>query len=1183
MRTRIKLIALALAFSLGQTPVGAAPSVSRDGVWHSFDQAPAEKANLPAWVRPAKFRPARLNVPALRASLAKAPVEIELPMPDGTFARFHIEESPIMEPALAAKFPEIKTYSGRGLDDPSATIRCDITPAGFHAQILSPRGAVYIDPYSRGDDTFYASYYKRDHRRQADGWQCFQRGDEANAPAIGGAMAGGDMVNRSGTALRTYRLACAATGEYTAFHGGTVASGMAAIVTAINRVTGVYESELSIRLVLVANNDLIVYTNSATDPYTNNSGSTMLGQNQTTCDNVIGSANYDIGHVFSTGGGGVAYLGVVCANGSKGGGVTGSTSPVGDAFYIDYVAHEMGHQFGANHTFNSTTSNCGGGNRNATTAYEPGSGSTIMAYAGICGADDLQPNSDPYFHSASFDEIIAYSTSGGGNGCAVQTATSNTVPTVSAGPNFTIPARTPFTLTAIGNDADGDSLTYCWEERDLGPATTLSAGDNGSSPLFRSFNPTNSPARTFPKLSAILTGAPSLGEKLPTSNRTMSFRVTARDNRPGGGGVNTSDMTVTVISNAGPFLVTAPGSNAVWSGAQTVTWNVAGTATAPINTTTVNIRLSTDGGQTFPVLLATNTPNDGAELVVLPNISNTTARVKVEATGNIFFDISDTNFTITNSSPAALLVADAAVLEAESCPPGNNAVDPNETVTMSFVVRNVGSLATTNVVGTLLVTGGVLSPSGPQNYGTIPAGGARTNSFTFTVSGSCGAALTASLQLQDGPVDMGTVAYPVMLGAVTGGSVTSSNASAFTIPATGNSGISSLYPSTINVSGVTGPVTKVVARLNGLSHTWPDDLDVLLVSPAGQKVMLMSDGGGGNSISGLTLTFDDEASGALPDSSAIVSGTYRPTDFAAGETMTAPAPAGPYSTAMSSFNGYSPNGTWSLYILDDQNPDKGSLSGGWTLMINTATTNCCSGGPVFYSLTTGKVGTGSGAITSSPAGIDCGSDCEQDYLSNTVVTVTAQADVSSTFMGWSGSTNTPNAIVAVTMNEAKNLVADFALNWYPLTVIRSGSGTGGIVSAPAGIDCGGLCETNFPHGTIVTLAATAGEDSVFAGWSGDCAGTGSCEVTLTGARVVTGTFRLKPMVSTVAVNGADFAVSFSTENGATYAVQYRDSLTEGTWEILTNNVAGTGGVISILDEGAASLTQRFYRTVLSVP
>lgn len=631
------------------------------GVWNDVPES-AIPANQERPIIPVRYRTIGLNVEALIAVLQQAPMEgtvamsaspvrVSLPLPDGGTREFRVVESPIMAAALAARYPQIRTYLGQGVDNPSATVRFDLTPVGFHAMILSDGPTVYIDPYSRGNARYYISYFKKDvlpsaSRRFEEIGIVDPNGD--NAAEIARLVAA-NRATHSGDQLRTYRLALACTGEYATYHGGTKPLVLAAMVTAMNRVNGVYEREVAVRMVLIPNNDTIIYLNAATDPYTNNSGSTMLSQNQSNLDLVIGPANYDIGHVFSTGGGGVAGLGVVCRSGQKARGVTGLSAPIGDPFYIDYVAHEMGHQFGANHPFNSVTSNCGGGNRNASTAYEPGSGSTIMAYAGICGADDLQPHSDDYFHVISLDEILNYTQLGSGNSCPVVTATGNNAPTVNPGTGgFTIPLSTSFSLTGSATDPDNDPLTYCWEEFDLGPAGSPNS-PSGNAPIFRSFTGTANPTRIFPKLSDILNNTQTIGEILPSYARSLTFRLTARDNRAGGGGVTrSSSISLTVTGSAGPFTVTAPNTSLTWvvNTIDTVKWNVANTNIAPINCANVSIRLSTDGGQTFPTVLAASTPNDGIEAITVPNVTTTTARVKIEAVGNIFFDMSNVNFAI---------------------------------------------------------------------------------------------------------------------------------------------------------------------------------------------------------------------------------------------------------------------------------------------------------------------------------------------------------------------------------------------------------------------------------------------------------------------------------------------------------------------------------------------------------
>ena len=587
-----------------------------------------------------------------------APVKLTLPTPDGNQQDFTVVESSIMEKGLALKYPEIKTYLIQGITNPSACGRIDVTYLGFHAMILDGDKTFFIDPYNRGTSNSYICYYKVNAINKYDEGFCsfnsqsdenVQRAKEiTNDIELKGAL---PVTTRSiaGT-LRTYRLALACTGEYAAFFGGTKPATLSAMVTSINRVTGVYEREVDIRLILIANTDTLIFLDPNNDPYSNNSGGNMLGQNQTTVTNYIGSANYDIGHVFSTGGGGIAGLGVVCS-GSKARGVTGSPTPVGDPFDIDYVAHEIGHQYGGNHTFNGNTGSCSG-NGNSSTAYEPGSGSSIMAYAGICSPQDIASNSDAFFHTASFDEIVNYSTLSTGNNCPVQTATGNNAPVItSIGNNVSIPISTPFMLTGAANDPDGDTLTYSWEQYDLGPAGAPSS-PSGNAPLFRSLPASLNSTRIFPRINFIISNnANPLGERLPTYARSMKFRLTVRDNKTGGGGVtyDPAFVTLNVVNTTTPFLVTNPNVLLTWPALsqQTVTWDVSNTNVAPIGAAFVDIKLSTDGGFTYPITLVSGVPNTGSSLVTMPNLTTNTARIMVKPTNNVFFDISNKNFIIS--------------------------------------------------------------------------------------------------------------------------------------------------------------------------------------------------------------------------------------------------------------------------------------------------------------------------------------------------------------------------------------------------------------------------------------------------------------------------------------------------------------------------------------------------------
>ena len=852
------------------------------GVWREVAQRDVQPAGE-RWIVPERFRMVALDRAAFEAQFFAAPREfteaartspviVALPMPDGDVARFAIVETEVMAPELAAKFPEIRTWAGQGIDDPASTVRLDWTPQGFHGMVLSAaRGRVFIDPYSRGDTTNYMSYFTRDHLSPG-------RGGFFEMPPID---AGGMMTAHlrsliasspqavTGTQLRTYRLAVAATVEYTTFHSQpnppSVAAGQAAIVTAINRINGIYEAEVAVRMVLVANNNLLVYT-AEPDPYTNNNGSTMLGQNQANVDAVIGSANYDIGHVFSTGGGGVAYLQSVCNGSNKARGVTGSGSPKGDGFWVDYVAHEIGHQFGGNHSFNGSVGSCSGGNRSASTAYEPGSGSTIMAYAGICGSDDLQPHSDAYFHSVNFDEIATFTQSGGGSSCANTTATTNgaPVPTVPAG-GFTIPANTPFALTGSATDPNSDALTYNWEEYDLGPAAAPS--DPTKVPFFRSWNATASPTRTFPRLVDLLANTTKIGEVLPNVTRALNFRMTVRDNRAGGGGVAWDAIAFNVTTAAGPFQVTSPNTAVTWgsASAQTVTWNVANTASPPVNCANVDILLSTDGGNTFPTTLAAATPNDGSQSVTLPNVTTSNARIKVACATNIFFDISNVNFSI-GSVVGPIVATNAATAIGQTGATLNGTVSSNGAQTaVTFQYGTTASYGTTvTATQSPLAAGATNEPVSAAVTGLVcntlyhvrvvgssSAGTNNGNDVTFTTS-SCAVATatTTSVASSANPAVVGT---PVT----------------FTASVTGTAPTGSVV---FRANGV------VIAGCNGIALTGSGNTRTAACTTSSLAVgtfsIVASYGGNAGNLASNSSGLSQQIVGALPGVATIVANPY---------------------------------------------------------------------------------------------------------------------------------------------------------------------------------------------------------------------------------------------------------------------------------------------------------------------
>jgi subtilisin-like proprotein convertase family protein len=574
---------------------------------------------------------------------------------------FRVKEASVMAPGLQAKYPDFKSYVGQSVSDPSNQIRFSITSQGFHGMMFSSKlGMQFVDSYTM-DNSSVMVYKKNNLIDNGESWECHVEDVlELNQRSAGPALPL-ELKNANDGLLRNFRLAVSTTVEYSDFHwnrAGVAATAtdaekkvavMAALVMTITRNNFIYERDLSITMTLVANNDLLISV--GTDNFSNSNPGAILGENQSFINGVIGFSNYDIGHIFSTGGGGLASLSSPCSS-RKAQGVTGRAAPVGDPFDIDFVAHELGHQFGAPHTFNGDSSSCAGGNRSANNAFEPGSGSTIMAYAGICPPQNIQNNSDAYFHIGSLVDIFNNITNGVST-CAQRSITGNTAPVAFADLNYTIPRNTPYRLMGNSTDPDGTSThTYTWEQYDLSPITGFPQENNASGPMVRSFEGTADTDRYIPRLEDVLNngGSSTPWEKLSSVSRTQNFRLTVRDNDSRGGQTNFDQMTVQVNENAGPFRVTSQSNiGIVWlpNTIESIVWDVAGTDGNSVNSSNVNILLSTDGGLNFDTILASNVPNTGNyDLLVPSGIVSPNCRLMVEGSGNIFYAVNATLFNI---------------------------------------------------------------------------------------------------------------------------------------------------------------------------------------------------------------------------------------------------------------------------------------------------------------------------------------------------------------------------------------------------------------------------------------------------------------------------------------------------------------------------------------------------------
>lgn len=957
-----------------------------------------ERASIPV-----QYELFSLDFSALKSRLQMAPLDtqsdqssviVAFPNPEGEFDNYRIYEAPVMETALANKFPDIKSYIGKGIEDPTATIRFSVTLFGLHTMTFSGiSGTSFIDTYTKDLKNYIV--YKKSNITPSRNFECLVN-DTSNLQLDRFNTLPEASQRASDGKFRVYRLAMACTIEYAAYHvnaaglgAGTLAQKKAAVLAAMNvtmtRINGLYEKDMSLRMNLVANNDLVIFIDS--DTFNNTNANTLINQSQTVIDANIGLANYDIGHTVSTGGGGLAQLFSPCSS-SKARGITGSSAPVGDPYDIDYVAHEMGHQFGANHTQNNSC------NSNSGTSVEPGSGSTIMAYAGIC-APNVQNNSDAHFHAVSIAEMSSF-VAGGGN-CAVTTSNGNSAPVVNAGLDYTIPNGTAFILKGAATDANaGSSLTYCWEQTNTEASTQPPTQIATAGPNFRSNPPIVSPNRYMPVLSSVIANnlAPTW-EVVPTVARTMNFALTVRDNGVPNGGQTGRDNMVVTTASVGPFLVNIPNTNVSWTPGsnQTVTWSVAGTTANNINAANVDILLSTDGGNTYPILLASKVPNDGSENITVPNNPGTTNRIMVRGYNHIFYDISNANFTIA-AAASTFSVAFSGTPEEQNksaCQGTNvtysfpyNALSGfSGTTTFSATGNPAGSIVTfspasTNVNGTIVMTvsNTALSTQGIYNIVVNATSGATTKTVPFYMELFNSAfpvmALTSPINNATGQnvslsltwaANSNATSYDVQVATdnaftniISSGNVTTTSyAVSGLLEATDyfwrvlpkNSNCSGTYsstnkfstgqiacastsstniPLTISASGAPtvnstlnipagGTISDINITMN-ITHTWINDLTAILISPNATQVQLFALPCTSADIQNIVATFDDAGSTVVCGTTPGISGTVQPTG------------------TLSSFNGLSSTGTWTLRIVDAYNQDGGVLNS-WSLNVCT--------------------------------------------------------------------------------------------------------------------------------------------------------------------------------------------------------------------------------------------------------
>ena len=730
---------------------------SANEIWRLVDGA-----DLPVKLQrmhPTRFIVFRLDEASLKSMLLNAPADpaqavlLSLPLPDGSFRSFRVWQKAVMPPELAARYPAIQTFTGEAAGNHTITVKLDFTDFGFHAMIFDGERTSFIDPYDQFQDGLYMAHYNHDEVRPASQrMQCLTDA-HSKQPATGISnligRSGNERTNSAagGTKLRTYRLALCADSWYcqaaTSVSSPSISQCLSAMTTSMNRINGVFEREVALTMEFVSNEDLLIWPVSiasvnGNDPFysINSNGNACLTRNQTIIDSIIGNANYDIGHVFTTAAGGLTLDdGIVCIATEKAQSATGQPDPVGDGFDINYVAHEMGHEFGADHPFNDNMTGSCSGNAVQNLAFEPGSGTTIMAYAGICTPDDLQPNSDAYFHTINLLQINNFITTTG-DVCAAHAPSLNLpVGIDSFTANYSIPCLTPFELTApIAHDSTADTLTtYCWDQWNLGDFGMTFAHTRLYGPLFRSFSPVAYPSsRSFPRMGHVISGQlndagyeNNQGEKVPDTARYMTFRLAMRDIYGGIGCFLVPDDTIhlDVINTGVGFTVSSQSSAGILftgGSTQTITWNNVGTPGAPFNTTNVDIYMSIDGGYHWMYHIGTFA-NSGSATVTVPNppYNVLNARFKVKGHENVFFNINTTDFEVdyNSSLPVTASVGSLAIATAPVIFP----VPAHDVLHVTINDRGPHHLSVMNSLGRLVWSGDCLTAS-DISLSAFPAG-----------------------------------------------------------------------------------------------------------------------------------------------------------------------------------------------------------------------------------------------------------------------------------------------------------------------------------------------------------------------------------------------------------------------------------------------------------------------------